>query len=321
MGRDASKAKVGAFVLGGLALFMAGVVFFGGKNFFAEDTEYVMYFDGSVSGLAIGAPVVFRGVPLGKVTQILLVADNKDDDVTIPVYVEVSSDSIVSLNSPDKMHVSAREGLMRRMIQRGLRGRLQLQSLITGQYRVELDFFPETPARYFSADHAHEIPTVTSPLDEIQRTLAKLPLEAMAQSFNAALDGVARITTNEDLYTAIAALSVTFQNTAELTAGAQSMRDDLQRMLNAIGDTSATLDAQLPEVMTAFQLALTSFGALAKELEEVVASAEAIIDPNSRTLRDLHKTMGEISQAARAFRELANMLERQPEALLLGKGS
>ncbi len=321
MSKEVSKTKVGAFVLGSIFLLIAGIFLLGGRSFFTEEIDYVLYFDGSVSGLAIGAPVVFRGVPLGKVTQILLVADGQAEGVTIPVYIEVSADSIVSLNSTDKMTVGERTNLMRRMIQRGLRARLQLQSLITGQYRVELDFFPETPARYHSTDHAHEIPTVPSPLDEIQRTLAKLPIEAMAQSFNAALNGIAQLTTNKDLYAALAAVRLTFENTAELTAGAQAMRDDLQRMLNAIGDTSATLDAQLPEAMAAFQLAMTSFAALAKELEEVVASAEAIVDPNSRTLRELHSTMGEIAHAARSFRELADMLERQPESLLLGKGA
>lgn len=63
MTSQAYKTTVGAFVLGGIALFALGVILLGGGRLFSSDVEYVLYFDGSVSGLSIGAPVVFRGVP------------------------------------------------------------------------------------------------------------------------------------------------------------------------------------------------------------------------------------------------------------------
>ncbi len=321
MSKDISKTKVGAFVIGGIALFAVAIMMLGGKNIFADDIEYVLYFDGSVSGLSIGAPVVFRGVPMGKVTQILLVASARDESVTIPVYITINASSIGFVNNnKDKVDGTSRAELMRRMIQRGLRARLQLQSLITGQYNVELDFFPDTPARYHSADHAYEIPTVPSPLDQFQRTLARLPLENMAQSLNDALDGFAKLTNNTDLHASLKAMRQTFENTSELTAGASSLRDDLQRAINSLGDTSVTLDNQLPEAMTAFQLAMNGFAAAANELELVLASTNKIVSPDSRTIRDIHSTLDEISKAARSFRELTDMLERKPESLLLGKG-
>ncbi len=321
MSKDISKTKVGAFVIGGIALFVLAIISLGGKDIFSDDIGYVLYFDGSVSGLSIGAPVVFRGVPMGKVTQILLVANARDEAITIPVYITVNASSIGFINStPGSVDSATRTELMRRMIQRGLRARLQMQSLITGQYNIELDFFPDTPARYHSADHAFEIPTVPSPLDQFQRTLARLPLENMAKSLNDALDGFARLTNNTDLHASLKAMRQTFENTAELTMNATSIRNDLQRTLNAIGDTSVTIDSQLPEAMTAFQLAMNSFAAAASQLEQVLASTEQIISPDSRTLRDVRATLDEVSKAARSFRELTDMLEQQPESLLLGKG-
>ncbi len=328
MSKDISKTKVGLFVIGGLFLFAVAIVSLGGKDIFADDIEYVLYFDGSVSGLSIGAPVVFRGVPMGKVTQILLVANARDEGVTIPVYITINASSIAFVNTAQESQSQVtREELMRRMIQRGLRARLQMQSLITGQYNIELDFFPETPARYHSANHAFEIPTVPSPLDQFQRTLARLPVENMAKSLNDALDGFARLTNNTDLHASLKAMRKTFENTSELTNDATSLRNDIQRAINSLGDTSATLDNQLPQVMTAFQLAMNGFGAAAHELETVLASANQIISPNSRVVRDLNKTLGdvsktanEITKTARAFRELADLLEQHPESLILGKG-
>ncbi len=83
------KTMVGAFVVGGIALFTVALVLLGGGKLFSNAVEYVLYFDGSVSGLSIGAPVVFRGVPMGSVTQISLVANSRDSNVTIPVTIRI----------------------------------------------------------------------------------------------------------------------------------------------------------------------------------------------------------------------------------------
>ncbi len=320
MNKKNSKATVGAFVLGSLAFLLLCIMTLGGKNFFSKDMEYVLYFEGSVNGLSLGAPVVFRGVPLGTVTQILLVANPRDEEITIPVHVTINANSIAFDSASGSVSETARTVLMQRMIQRGLRARLHMRSLVTGQYDVELDFFPNTPARYYSSDHSHEIPTIPSTFDEFERTLNNLPLEEMSRSLSAALDGFATLSTSEDLHKSIAALRVTMENMAELTSGAGSLRDDIQRTINAFGDTSVTLDQQLPEVMAAVQLALGSFAAVAKELEQTVSSANKIVSPNSKTLQEVHRALDEFSRTARSFRELAKLLEQKPEALIMGKG-
>ncbi len=320
MSKDVSKTKVGIFVVGGILLLLVGIVTLSDKSLFTDDLEYVLYFDGSVSGLSIGAPVVFRGVPLGSVTQISLVTNPHDDAITIPVTIRINASKFVRVHSDTSMTNSMRAEFIRRMVQRGLRARLQLQSLITGQYRIELDFFSDVPAQYHSTNHATEIPTTPSTLDAFQRTLARLPLENMAQSLNNALDGIAKLANDKNLYKAIAAVRTTFENTAELTQGAQGIRDDLQRTLNAIGDTSVTLDNQLPEAMGAFQMAMHGFSAAVKELENVLTSTNRIVSRDSRTMREIHQALKEFTEMSRSFRELANMLEQQPESLVFGKG-
>ena len=148
MNSQSYKTTVGAFVLGGLALLVLGIILLGGGRLFSNDLEYVLYFDGSVSGLTTGAPVVFRGVPMGSVTRINLVANARDSNVTIPVYVRIDERSFVRASGSASPSESIQQEIIRRMVQRGLRGRLQLQSLITGQYRVELDFYPATAANF-----------------------------------------------------------------------------------------------------------------------------------------------------------------------------
>ena len=75
MSRKANPTIVGIFVIGALALLVAGVVLFGSGKFFRPTLEYVAYFEGSVGGLLKGAPVKFHGVRIGAVTDIRVEVD------------------------------------------------------------------------------------------------------------------------------------------------------------------------------------------------------------------------------------------------------
>ena len=323
MSKGNNKVAIGGFVLGAIAFLVVCVMTLGGKSFFSEDMEYVLYFDGSVRGLSLGAQVVFKGVPLGTVTKIQLVADGKSEEMAIPVYISINANSIALKNVANDYQLSsnAKVKLMDALIQRGLRARLQMRSMVTGVYDIELDFYPQSPARYHSEDHTFEIPTIASTLDEFQRTLSSLPLEEIAHSLNEALEGIAKLTTSEDLYKSLKAMRSSLENIAEFTSGSSTLRNDLQRAINSLGDTSVTIDTQLPEVMMAIQFALNSVSAVAQELKQTVVSANKVVSPNSKTLQEVHSTLDELKKTAKAFRELARLLEKNPEALLLGKGS
>ena len=319
MSNDTNKARVGAFVLGGLGLLILAVVALGRTDYFDDTSTYVMYFEGSVSGLSTGAPVVFRGVPFGHVTQISLVAKADTMDVTIPVYVQLNASSVVG-EGKDYLDEDHREEILHNMIQRGLRARLQLQSFITGQYRIELDFFPDTPARYISANRRQEIPTMPSPLDELQRTLANIPVAEIVHSVEKTLARIEQIASNPDIPYILSSLRSTLDSSASIVAELTPLRDDLRRMVN-------TANAQLPEAVGAFQLAMNSLAAAAGQIDKTAAQVNVAVRgmgnavaSDSRTMRELHAALKEFSEAARAFRALSSMLERHPESLLYGKG-
>ena len=78
MSKQANKTLIGGFVVGAIVLVTAGILIFGSGNFFSERPVFVMFFEGSVSGLNVGAPVTFRGVKIGTVKEISLFFDRKD---------------------------------------------------------------------------------------------------------------------------------------------------------------------------------------------------------------------------------------------------
>ncbi len=89
MSKQANKTVIGAFVVGAIALAVAAIMIFAGGKFLTRYNTYVMYFPGSVKGLNVGAPVVFRGVKIGSVKTIDLRYDSKTLQVQIPVLVEI----------------------------------------------------------------------------------------------------------------------------------------------------------------------------------------------------------------------------------------
>lgn len=320
MSTYANSVRVGTFVIGGLALLIIGILALGGTKLFGDDVDYVLYFDGSVSGLSVGAPVVLRGVPLGHVVRIKLVANVRDENIVIPVYISINENAIVRVGHKEVFTDEKREELMRRLVRRGLRARLQLQSLITGQYRIELDFLPDTPARYHSTDQTIEIPTVPSPIEEIQRTLQRLPLDTIVDTATSILSGINRFVNDENLYEAVAAIRGTFDQSQAILKDSQSMRDDLRHLFSTLDNAISTFDKQLPGVVSAFQLAAHNFSSAVAQVENTFKAMEGVANRDSRTVRDFQQALRDVSETARALRSLATALERQPESLLRGKG-
>src|SRR5882724_8304548 len=99
MSKRASPAMIGAFVIGAITIIGVAAVTLGGGRLFRSQERYVMFFQGSVNGLEKGAPVKYRGVPIGVVTDILLAVPQLRDDPRIPVVIEVDNDRLRELGA------------------------------------------------------------------------------------------------------------------------------------------------------------------------------------------------------------------------------
>jgi paraquat-inducible protein B len=123
-----------------------------------------VYFQDSVGGLAVGAPVTFRGVAIGSVSRVALLVDPVTLTARIPVYLQLEPDRVTLVeNSPH-------HPMLRQLVEAGLRAKLVSQSLVTGQMQVDLDMSPETPARFVGPKDGDvpEIPAVQSDLQELR---------------------------------------------------------------------------------------------------------------------------------------------------------
>jgi paraquat-inducible protein B len=257
---------------------------------FTQRIPYLVEFDGSVRGLRAGAPVEFRGIRVGSVTDVRLEIDAKQDSVRIPVALEIEPQRIGVAQGVTGVQPYA---IMSALVERGLRAQLKSGNLLTGELLVDLDFRPDSPPAQLDRSGPYpEIPAVPAQLEALEasvttvlgKQLAALPLPELVDDLRRTVQGIETLVTSSDVTGAITAVNES------------AVR--LERL-------ATTLDGQL--------------GPLLIQARSTLASADGFVGANSQARYDLSALLKELTGAARSIRQFADYLDRHPEALLRGK--
>ena len=274
----------------------AGTVFSLFENFgavteslYTEKIPYLVYFDDSVRGLHPGAPVEFRGMQVGSVTDVKLEIDPERDVVRIPVTLAIEPERITTMGNLQDAEPFA---MMRSLVQIGLRAQLNSANLLTGELLVELDFHPESPPAKLDESGAYpaipsvptELEVLTASVTAVLSKLAALPLPELVGDLRLTVQGIQELVASPDTKQGVAALSASANR--------------LQALLT-------TLDQQL--------------GPLLARADSTLASTQAMVGPESPLRYDTSALLNELTSAARSIRVFADYLERHPDALLRGK--
>ena len=319
----ARPAVVGAFVLGGLALAVAAILFFGGTRLFAPTTRAVIFFEGSVAGLDIGAPVTFRGVLVGSVQHVALHLST-DGRARIPVTVELLPGQVLL----EGEEVRRGTGL-ERFVAAGLRAQLVMQSFVTGQLRIDLDFRPGTPATTVAADTSGlpQIPALPSDFERLRATLSEVPVQDLAQTAQRVLHSVERLagkleaelgplldSTRHGVDAATRTLETTEQAVVRLQV-------DVSRTVLELDGLVAGARQQVDNRGTEVARVLGSVDRLARRAEALLASVDGLAAPRSPFRGDLEAAARDLAAGAASLRGFARAVERDPSALLRGGGA
>jgi ABC-type transporter Mla subunit MlaD len=233
MSKKASKTLIGMFVLGAVALVVVAIVVLGSGQLFKRTFTAVCFFEGSVGGLNVGSPVVFRGVKIGSVRNIVLTYDPKDFEIKIPVYIEIDTNLFKS-TAPPALRVRPGQNL-KLLIERGLRARLEMQSIVTGQLQVSLDFYPEKTATYQGYDSKYpEIPTIPTPFQVLAKKIEKIPLDEIFEKLLTTIEATQKTIESMDEAigensTLVYQLNKTLEEVSSLSQSVRSLSDYLQR--------------------------------------------------------------------------------------------
>ena len=317
MSRKASKTLVGVFVVAAVAIAVATVIIFGAGNVFRERDKLVAFFEGSVKGLRIGAPVTFRGVPIGQVISIKVVYNPKDLSFWIPVVLEVETDKIEAMGPytsgvPDDQADDVLVGL-------GLRAQLDIQSIVTGQLYVNLDFFPDKPPHYVMPEIPElglpydEIPTIKTPLQEIGDAIEEFPITETLADFRRALKGIEKAINSPGLQDGIAKLGEALTNTEELVGNAnsrvesvsKSVEETLAETRQLVGNLNERIDslsANGEQTLAAFRDLIEKTERSAARAEELLVALKAEVKPVAEGIKTtLASSSGSFEQAEKTL--------------------
>lgn len=252
-----------------------------------QSVRFVMNFKDSVRGLSVGAPVEFRGIQIGEVSNLRLEFDPENGEPRIPVELDIEPERALDYGFEGGQKTDeAVVQLIGDMVQRGLRGRLASGNLVTGALFVDLDFYPDEPAATLARDGLlPEIPTVESTLAQITATATQV------------MDTIGALPLEE-----------TVRDLRGLIADTRLAVRDFGALANQADGNIAPVLVQLNKALASADRALT-------EGESALVNVDSLTRPDG----DLDRLMRELRDAARGIRLFVEFLEKNPEALISGK--
>ena len=336
MSKQANTKLIGGFVIGAVVLLIAGVLLFGSGKLFSHQKKFVLFFEDSVKGLNIGSQVDFRGVNIGTVTDIKIVLNKKDLSLRIPVFIEIEPKRITfdSTESELTKLVESKgkekiETFTQLLISRGLKAQLTMQSFVTGQLGIHLDFYPDKETKLVGAEPYYtEIPTTESSLSALSKTLETIPIAEIADKVEKTLDGIEKLVNSPDLQETLVSLHQTIDQAhvfvraldSQIMPLATSTRLTLSEAKKLFGNAAQlahNLDVAIPPLIASLEGTSEAASVTMKDANKAM---EGFAGANSPVRYELIKTLNELSAAARSFRVFAEYMQNHPEALIRGKG-
>jgi phospholipid/cholesterol/gamma-HCH transport system substrate-binding protein len=329
MSKQANKTVIGIFVVVAIALVVAAVLILGSGKFFKQTFKAVCYFEGSVGGLNLGAPVVFRGVKIGSVTDVILRVESSKMVFTIPVYIEIEPDKF-SVTGVRPKQLGAN---LKSLIDRGLRASLETQSIVTGQMQVGLDFKPDKPAKFAEIKFdpkTPEIPTVPTPMQELTKKIEKIPIDEIFEKLNATIGSINKLVSSPEIVKAIESVSLAVGDVRKLVQNVDNrvgpLASSIEGTVSDYGKLARNADSKidtlslgLGDTIKEIQKAVSSIEKTLGEVQSTLAQTKQTLSEDSTLSYEITETLGELQRGARSIRLLADGLKRHPESIIWGK--
>ena len=326
MSKGASKTMIGGFVVGAVALLLVAVLIFGSGKIFSQKVKLVLFFEESVSGLSLGAPVVFRGVTIGSVVAVELWNYPQQLKVVIPVYIEVDPGRFKVMGESEGIDMT-----FKRQIERGLRAQIKMQSLVTGQLMIYADYFPGKPIRLVGAEKRYpEIPTIPSGTEEVMKALEQIPVQEIVLKATKALDGIERLINSPKTQEIAGTLDTTLKDFQKAVGEIRTLAKNVDAQVGplaaetkgTLGDTRNLIksaDKEILPLAAGLKKTLDETSGVLAEARQTLKKASALVSDESVLSAEVLNTLDEMNRTMRSIQLLAEYLKQHPDALLRGK--
>jgi paraquat-inducible protein B len=313
MAAEKSYARLGLFAVIGVVVILGTGLFFAQRMRSRAVISFVTYVTENVSGLDISSPVRFRGVAVGRVSDIRI--DPNSVGKTIEIDFEIFQDRLVTIGA----NVTRIQKMADLAVFPQLRTRV-VANPVTGEAYLLIDLPSNPPppvALGFTPDRPY-VPSMPSPLAAVQDRLPAV-LERAEQTLQTLREIVLRIPGSLDR-------SDRFFSTIE-----QTIRESQLPQLSADSRTFfSTMTTQMGQISADIDRVMGTEGTLVKFSEEARAaihdadlggSTQGMRDALDRTslaADDFRRSLPAIRDALEQMRELARRLDEQPESVVYG---
>jgi paraquat-inducible protein B len=300
--------SIGIFVIGALAIIVAGIVALGGGGVMTEKHKYVMFFERSIQGLQVGAPVKIKGAKVGEVTDINIEIDGETLEFLNVVYAELDPGEISWLRQ------KRRNPIFDRLVAKGMRAQLQVQSMLTGMLFVQIDFHQDAPLKYYKLDpDTKEIPVIPTEMDLLLDAFSDIDFAKLAANIERILHNIENFTGNPELHALPGNANATVLSIKKLADDVDGQL--VKEMTTAVKQLNlllSELGKDVPGLTDSAQEILT-------RLEKSMGNISHILSDDSPMLHEITGAVQELNRTLTAVRSLANTIDQQPESLLKGK--
>ncbi len=284
---------------------------------YTRKEKWKLVFKGSVRGLEPDAPVEIKGMVLGRVVSVELEFGKDRSDLAIVVMIETEPERFAGETGfPDK---EAQRKFVDNLVTQGLRAQLKTGNLLTGALFVNLDFHPQLPPAKMVWDEKYPVfPTISQSSEELMSAVGQVveklkafPVEEIGSNLQTIVANLKKTTRQLSSGEVESIIHNVNSFTGQLSAGGV---DDLVKNLNkTIQDIGVLIenlntggDGEVVATLT--------------QAQKTLVSIEQILSAESSFNQETTRAMREIADAASAIRMLVDFLERQPNALIYGKG-
>jgi phospholipid/cholesterol/gamma-HCH transport system substrate-binding protein/paraquat-inducible protein B len=330
--------RLGLFVVVSLMILFAVLFVLGGRSLFQPTFTFETYFDGSVSGLGVGAPVQYRGVPLGQVTEIATTASEYEGDA--PIDQRKSYILVRAKLAGDADQVKQWREEIAAYIQRGLRAQTSIAG-VTGQQFLSLDFFdpsrnPPLPINWQPEyPYLPSAPSLTGQLiGNVQKFLGSLNeadirglgqnLNALVETLNRKVDEVPVAKLSDEVSALLEDARSTIDRLDEVIAKARvdeaveniaSASGRLDKLLSDPGleqtvDNAAALTAGLRATVETGRI-----DQIVKKLDQTIQRVDALVGDNQYDVRVI---VQDLRATADNLRSVSEAAKRYPAGVLIG---
>jgi phospholipid/cholesterol/gamma-HCH transport system substrate-binding protein/paraquat-inducible protein B len=345
--------KIGLFVIVAFILILTAIVVFGSGLFTEEKIYFETYFDGSVSGLNIGAPMELRGVRMGQVEKITFARNEYEMPIGSETYYKYGTYVIVLIavdveNLP-AMTLKEREENIKQLTSRGFRVRLA-SNLLTGLAYLQGEYLeperypvlevPWEPKNLYVSSAPGAFTTLKESVDHILSKLEQIDtkrigdlVEELLVSVNKAVDdaNIPEISSGVQDLVADVDQAVKDINTSAIGEGVQSL------VVNA---NQAIDDVNVPAISNEVQSLLVEARQTNQHLQELlkrpektdsqIANIAVMIANLNKTLMRLDKlvltqtpkieqTLENLREVSADIKELTGDLKQHPSELIFSQ--